>query len=72
MSNEYIGTKIIGGIDWAQLQKQKDTLVKLMGMYNNKDRKIAQDIAGIIHLIDFLQDTAVNDSGISEKCVFGD
>jgi hypothetical protein len=59
----------LSGIDWALLRRQKAALVKL----SNKDTVSKADqhnLAGIIHLLDGLQDFAVDEAGLPTQTVF--
>ena len=53
-----------GKVDWQQLRMQKDTLLKLA----NKGTKESDDLTGILHLIDHIQDDAARTLG--EEIVF--
>jgi len=58
-------------LDWDALSRQKATLVRL----RNEQRKIngdcgdVENLSGLLHLLDHIQDTAVN-LGIDEAEVF--
>lgn len=55
-------------IDWALLRSQKLTLVQVIG---TSPPTVAEDLTGILHLIDALQDEAAANSEIGIKEVFG-
>ena len=53
-------------IDWDKLKKQKATLLKLKeGMTVTIPEK--NDINGIVHLIDAIQDYAIDTMGMAEE-----
>ena len=56
------------GIDWALLREQKDYC--LNEMENNAEA--AGIYAGLVHLIDNLQDAVVDDELCTEEDVFGE
>lgn len=56
---------ISSNIDWSMLREQKLTLLKLLDD-EHLSTKQKEDIQGVIHLIDDVQDNAV-DSGIWDK-----
>ncbi len=55
-------------IDWAQLRRQKETLV---GLVMAAPPPISDDLGGILSIIDALQDEAVEDGTATEEEVFG-
>lgn len=61
----------VNKMDWEMLRAQKLSLLqiieKLRGM---KDNERADDLTGILHLIDALQDFAVDELEISSTIVF--
>ena len=57
------------GIDWALLRQQKLSLLQAI---EEAHPVIAQDLEGILHLIDHIQDEAAANSEIGIKEVFGD
>lgn len=61
-------TELIKNIDWTMLEKQKQTLFKVIE--NTDDIDILEDLEGIIMLINNIQDHAVDDLGFSEEVVF--
>lgn len=65
--------ELIGNIDWAELRKQKETLVKIV----NCDKYLPpvrdmRNLNGIVHLLDAIQDYATDYLEIPEEKVFGD
>lgn len=54
-------------IDWALLRSQKLTLIQVIGV---SPPTVAEDLQGILHLIDALQDEAAKLLG--SDIVFGD
>lgn len=56
-------------IDWALLRQQKQSLLEAM---ESVHPSIAEDLDGILHLIDHIQDAAAADSRIGIKQVFGE
>ena len=61
---------IDANIDWVLLRKQKLSLTKLLD--NQRARLVhADDLSGILHLIDNIQDCAVESGKWTEKEVFG-
>lgn len=54
-------------IDWALLRSQKLTLIQVIGV---SPRGVAEDLQGILHLIDDVQDEAAQRLG--DDIVFGD
>ena len=62
--------RFINRIDWSQLKKQKQVLLYISN--TSKALTIGQkdDLIGIIHLIDAIQDYAVDSMGLSEEEVF--
>ena len=66
---------IVDGIHWPRLRDQKAELVKLANEQDDdhKDHRreeFTSSLWGVIHLIDQLQDWAVDVGGIDEKDVF--
>ena len=59
--------KFLEKIDWKMLKFQK--LILLRVIKKNPDH--AEDLRGILHLIDGLQDFAVGEAGYPEEDVFG-
>jgi hypothetical protein len=66
--------KVIHNIDWKQLRNQKASLLdvmRLLDYFNSPTLSSqAEDLHGILHLIDAVQDAAVDEYGYSEKEVF--
>ena len=54
-------------IDWKMLCLQKLTLLWVIEYFNSP---LTDDLTGILHLIDALQDYAVDKCGIPEETVF--
>lgn len=57
--------KLFDKIDWAQLREQKEWLV------DQEAYTQAGEATGLVHLLDSIQDAAVNE-GIPEDIVFGE
>lgn len=55
-------------IDWTKLRKQKETLIYVI---MSVPKEIAEDLDGILNLIDSIQDKAVEDGTATEEEVFG-
>ena len=66
--------KILNKIDYAKLRDQKATLLNMItGWEESIDadvRKEADELYGLVYLIDAIQDRAVNELGKEEKEVF--
>lgn len=56
-------------IDWNLLRSQKLTLIQTIGV---SAPTVAEDLTGILHLIDCIQDEAAANSEIGINTVFGD
>ena len=56
-------------IDWKQLKKQKLSLLNVLDA-KLLSREEEEDLTSILHLLDYLQDCAVDEAGISETDVF--
>ena len=56
-------------INWALLRSQKLTLLQVISV---SPPTVAQDLTGILHLIDHVQDEAAANSDIGVKEVFGE
>lgn len=56
-------------IDFPELRKQKESLSKVINNTFISDEQI-NDLTGILHLIDSIQDYAVDELGYDEKIVF--
>ena len=54
-------------IDWVRLRSQKLTLVQVIGV---SPPTVAEDLTGILHLLDALQDEAA--AVLGEVVVFGE
>lgn len=63
-------TKVISNIDFAMLNNQKMTLLRLMDTIL-EDEKQYDDVQGIINMIDSIQDAIVRDGFRTEAEVFG-
>lgn len=63
----------IENMDWNLLQQQKLTLLHIIDnkTLTNISDVICNDIDGIVHLIDSIQDYAVDVAGIDNEIVFG-
>ena len=55
-------------MDWTLLRKQKHTLLSTINNANSEEK---EDLMGILHLIDALQDEAVAKGEADEEEVFG-
>lgn len=64
--------EFIQKMDWNLLRKQKCSLIKVI--YDEKKGKgnDAEDLIGILHILDAIQDYAVDELGIDEITVFGE
>ena len=64
----------IGNVDWAKLKNQKSILINMIQDWAQADdenqRNDAEEVEGIVDLIDCIQDYAVGELGIEEKEVF--
>lgn len=60
-----------GKIDYTELRTQKDVLLGTRGMFP-EGTIIHENLTGILHLIDAIQDHAVDVLGIPEADVFAD
>lgn len=66
------------GTDWKQLQLQKDILVRITyALHRNDIERITtltnderEELFGLIHFIDFIQDSVVDIGLVDEKIVF--
>lgn len=69
MSNT--STEFFDRINYALLREQKDTLLTVIDFLGDDDGNVNLDhLDGILHLIDAIQDHAVDDLGIAESTVF--
>jgi hypothetical protein len=57
-------------LDWEKLRQQKQTLLDLSEYKFSEE--VITNINGLINLLDFIQDEAVNSGEVSEKMVFGE
>ena len=57
----------VGDVNWRELSGQKDTLVFIRRVYQSGS-SIDEDLSGIIHLLDYIQDEAAKTLG--EETVF--
>lgn len=58
-----------GKINWRLLKKQKLSLLNVLdGRLLSKEEE--DDLTGILHLLDYLQDCAVDEHGLPEEDVF--
>lgn len=62
--------KIFENMDWNLLREQKQTLLEMEDRHGLSKRE-KETISGMITLLDNLQDTAVDELGVSEETVFG-
>lgn len=64
--------EVLKNIDWAELRKQKCELLQVI--YEEKKGKgnSAENLIGILHLLDGIQDAAVDEYGLDEILVFGE
>jgi hypothetical protein len=64
----------IGNVDWKKLREQKDILISMIQDWGESDdpdqRRDAEEVEGILNLIDRIQDDAVDRLGISSTEVF--
>jgi hypothetical protein len=65
--------EVLVNVDWAQLKKQKQELLKAIeeaeNKYGNPNPERADALNGILNLIDSIQDYAVDTCGLSEELV---
>jgi hypothetical protein len=63
--------RFINRIDWGLLKKQKASLLDVIETISSKDNEQKKDdLTGILHLIDAIQDYAVDSMGLQEDEVF--
>jgi hypothetical protein len=63
--------KILASIDWTALRTQKTSLLATIEfLEKNKVPQLPEDLDGILHLIDALQDYAVDELGVPEMLVY--
>ena len=60
---------MIDNIDWSELRKQKKSLITVFSVLDDES-DLAKDLTGLLHLIDGLQDYAVDTLGEDESDVF--
>ena len=60
--------KFLKNIDFKDLKKQKKTLLEVIS--RAETQKEADNLNGILHLIDSIQDIAVDEYDYKEKTVF--
>ncbi len=60
---------LIRKIDWSSMREQKDFIYSIVRKANSRQELIL--CTGILHLIDNIQDCAVDSLGIAEEIVFG-
>ena len=62
IKNVNVAPAVITGIDWSELRKQKHSLLQAMIKLENRDAEdpLVGDLDGILHLIDNIQDYAVD------------
>lgn len=63
-------TEFIRNINWELLRKQKATLVEVL-ILGDLSRREKNDLDGIVHLLDSLQDYVVDEMLVDEELVFG-
>ncbi|MBN1183463.1 MAG: hypothetical protein JXB49_14330 [Bacteroidales bacterium] len=57
-------------VDWTDLRSQKSTLLNIISELEKKEDLRFEDLDGILHLIDAMQDYAVDEMNIPEMHVF--
>jgi hypothetical protein len=65
------GFLIDDNIDWALLREQKQYLVEVISPHYGDEHTEADQLSGILHLIDGIQDGAVESGKWTEKEIFG-
>lgn len=63
--------QFINDIDWDLLKQQKLSLLYIVNNNTLINNVISEDVNGIVHLIDSIQDYAVDVVGIDDDIVFG-
>lgn len=63
--------EFVAEIDWGRLRKQKQLLLGLVDSQNIIMEQ-GEELDGVIHLLDDLQDVAVDELGLSKTAVFGE
>lgn len=64
--------KLIKNINWKLLREQKSVLNEMRSENNyNTENHEKTALSGVVHLIDALQDLAVDNYGVDELTVFG-
>lgn len=70
---EFMG--LLSNIHWAMLRKQKDIFIRMIESWGEADdtdqRGEAEDVEGLLTLIDKIQDFAADRLGYGEELVFG-
>jgi hypothetical protein len=61
---------LIKNIDWVELKKQKQALNAIVEFSQSHIQLLANDLEGIVNLLDVIQDFAVDEMGIDENIVF--
>lgn len=63
--------KFIQEINWELLREQKEVIENLVKNLPTLDRwMLEENLNGIIHLIDAIQDYAIDDLGFKEETIF--
>jgi len=62
--------EFIKNIDWSLLRNQKATLLETIEAEKGGFVEMLNNLEGIVHLIDTLQDYAVDELGINENCIY--
>ena len=63
--------QFINDIDWNLLKQQKLSLLNIVNNNTLINNVMSEDVNGIVHLIDSIQDYAVDVAGIDNEIVFG-
>ena len=60
----------LGNVDWKMLRRQKESLLRAISIVDRQiSKKCQEDLQGILHLLDHIQDQATEQIG--ERVVFG-
>ena len=60
----------LSGVDWKMLRRQKESLLRAISVVDvHINKKCQEDLTGILHLLDDIQDQAADRLG--ESAVFG-
>ena len=60
----------LGNVDWKMLRRQKESLLRAIGIADvQTNKKFQEDLQGLLHLLDYVQDQAAK--RIGEHAVFG-